>query len=117
MLKKQNFNETFTHVKGHQEKDKKYNELPLPVQPNISVDALAVEFHSEYIKSTMWVICLPINATQLNIDNMTVSRKYSNSARLRNKIIITESYATMEELVKWSKSTNQLGSILNCTKT
>eukprot|EP00957_Ditylum_brightwellii_P112863 8605145-Ditylum_brightwellii.AAC.1 len=47
MLKKQTFNETFTHVKGHQDKDKKYNELSLPTRLNIDVDALAVEFCCE----------------------------------------------------------------------
>eukprot|EP00957_Ditylum_brightwellii_P095931 7309177-Ditylum_brightwellii.AAC.1 len=75
-LKKQTFNDTFAHVKGNQDKDKKYNELLLPARLNIDVDALAVEFCCEYTKSTTRVIHLPINAAQLNIDNMTISRKY-----------------------------------------
>eukprot|EP00957_Ditylum_brightwellii_P081829 6225342-Ditylum_brightwellii.AAC.1 len=106
MLKKHTFNETFTYMKGHQDKDTKYNELLLPAQLNIDANALAVEFCCKYTESTTQVICLLINAAQLNIDNMAISRKYFPTVqdRATRQSLLND----MQKQKNWTSSQSQL---------
>eukprot|EP00957_Ditylum_brightwellii_P017513 1319757-Ditylum_brightwellii.AAC.1 len=43
----------FKHIKGHQDKDKKYEDLPLIAQLNVNIDILAVGSVGLCNKSTL----------------------------------------------------------------
>eukprot|EP00957_Ditylum_brightwellii_P011703 884183-Ditylum_brightwellii.AAC.1 len=57
-----NFLPIIQHIKGHQDKHKKYNDLSLPAKLNVDVDLLAVEYQTLNKKTTRKVIQLPVNA-------------------------------------------------------
>eukprot|EP00957_Ditylum_brightwellii_P036951 2796951-Ditylum_brightwellii.AAC.1 len=44
VLQRSDISGEFEHVKGHQDKDRKYKDLPLPAQMNVNVDILVVAF-------------------------------------------------------------------------
>ena len=66
----------FEHIKGHQDKKKRYEDLDLQVKMNVDVDILAVAFHSQNRRSTMHIIQLPVNLVQLYTRKMTVNSHY-----------------------------------------
>ncbi len=73
----------FSWVKGHQDKDKPYEELPFNAQLNCDADALANAFiqqnpDMDYSKAHM----LPTSGIQLHLPLGTVSNKYSRELRL-----------------------------------
>eukprot|EP00957_Ditylum_brightwellii_P206191 15347242-Ditylum_brightwellii.AAC.1 len=66
----------FEHVKGHQDKEKKYEDLPLPAQMNVVVDILVVAYLSQNMKSTIHTIHLPINPVQLHTSKTMINSHY-----------------------------------------
>eukprot|EP00957_Ditylum_brightwellii_P084101 6393749-Ditylum_brightwellii.AAC.1 len=52
IINEPNLHAELKHVKGCQDKNKLYEELSLPAQLNIDVDAQAMELQSSYRKST-----------------------------------------------------------------
>eukprot|EP00957_Ditylum_brightwellii_P069741 5296209-Ditylum_brightwellii.AAC.1 len=76
LLNESKFNDEFEHVKGHQDKDKPYKELPLQAQLNVDMDILAVVFCSQSEKCTKQMIHLPINPVQLHVGDTTINGQY-----------------------------------------
>lgn len=76
-------NPTTHHVKGHQDDDKSYDELPLPAQLNIDADALAEKYQSQYhTHDCSWVPMLRGTKAQLNFDSKgTVTNKYNHEVQ------------------------------------
>eukprot|EP00957_Ditylum_brightwellii_P178598 13604432-Ditylum_brightwellii.AAC.1 len=67
---------TFEHIKGHQDKKKKNEELSLPSKLNVDADLLAVEFWASNANSTRKALRLPVNAIQLHTNGVTVNSNY-----------------------------------------
>eukprot|EP00957_Ditylum_brightwellii_P183818 14001664-Ditylum_brightwellii.AAC.1 len=76
VLNKINPKDAFECVKGHQDTDKWYKELPLQAQLNIDVGILGVMFWSQNDNCTKQTIHLPINPVQLHVNNSTINRQY-----------------------------------------
>eukprot|EP00957_Ditylum_brightwellii_P050235 3809638-Ditylum_brightwellii.AAC.1 len=53
---------TFKHIKGNQDKHRKYEDLSLPTKLNVDADLLAVEYQSSNTKTTRTAIRPPVNA-------------------------------------------------------
>eukprot|EP00957_Ditylum_brightwellii_P035024 2655560-Ditylum_brightwellii.AAC.1 len=62
---------TFKHTKGHQDKNRKYEDLSLTAKLNVDADPLAIEYWAPNTKTTRKAIRLPINAVQLYINGVT----------------------------------------------
>ena len=67
---------TFKLIKGHQDKNRKYEDLPLPAKLNVDTDLLAVEYRVSNTKTTRKAIRLPVNAVQIHINGVTVDSNY-----------------------------------------
>eukprot|EP00957_Ditylum_brightwellii_P052771 4000617-Ditylum_brightwellii.AAC.1 len=76
ILEIMNIKTEFKHVKGHQDDVKCYKELDLPVQLNIDVDFLVVNYQTTKGMQCTKVPRLPINKTQLHIVDITITSKY-----------------------------------------
>eukprot|EP00957_Ditylum_brightwellii_P091541 6970326-Ditylum_brightwellii.AAC.1 len=57
-----NFITKIQYIQGHQDKQKKYNDLSLPAKLNVDANLLAVEYQALNKKTTRKVIRLPDNA-------------------------------------------------------
>jgi hypothetical protein len=71
-----NIKATFYWVKGHQDKNKTYEELPLEAQLNIDADELAGEFQDEYGKFRPLVHLLPSCPAMLAIRGISITSNY-----------------------------------------
>jgi hypothetical protein len=68
------------HVKGHQDKDTEYCDLPLQAQLNIDADKLAGDFHSTYSATPAIAIRLGSNPVQLTINSATITSRVKQVA-------------------------------------
>jgi hypothetical protein len=71
-----NIKATFYWVKGHQDNNKTYAELPLEAQLNIDADELAGEFQDEYGKFRPIVHLLPSCPAMLAIRGISITSNY-----------------------------------------
>jgi hypothetical protein len=71
-----NIKATFYWVKGHQDKNKTYEELPLEAQLNINADELAGEYQDEYGKFRPLVHLLPSCPAMLAIRGISITGNY-----------------------------------------
>lgn len=74
---------TYSHIKGHQDKNKEYHELELPAQLNIDADEIAGQFlinhpGRDYSTATL----LPTTGAQLHLPEGTVNSKLKRELRL-----------------------------------
>eukprot|EP00957_Ditylum_brightwellii_P105666 8057890-Ditylum_brightwellii.AAC.1 len=72
---------TFEHTKGHQDKKKNYDDLPLPAKMNVDADMLAAEFQAQNVVSTTTAIRFPVNVVQLHIKEVAVNSKYFSTLK------------------------------------
>ena len=73
---------TTTHVKSHQDKKTRYEDLPLPAQLNVDADALAEEYEVDHPNTNCSsVLLLPTSGVQLHLSGETVT--YNIKARLK----------------------------------
>ena len=68
-----NFQPTFTHVKGHQDRDKAYDELSLVAQLNVDADEAADIFQNQHGAERPFVPCFSHNRAQLHLPTGTVT--------------------------------------------
>ena len=61
VIHEHNFKDYFEHVKCHQDKDTKYEDLQLLAELNVDVNTLAVAFCTHNMKCTKQTIHLPSN--------------------------------------------------------
>jgi hypothetical protein len=66
---------TISHVKGHQDNNKLYEDLPLPAQLNSDANVLATHELQNYPTTCIHVPLLPPVSVQLTIGGTTVTRK------------------------------------------
>ena len=71
-----NIKATFYWVKGHQDNNKNYDELPLEAQLNIDADELAGKFQDEYGKFRPLVHVLPSCPAMLAIRGISITSNY-----------------------------------------
>jgi hypothetical protein len=71
-----NIKATFYWVKGHQDNNKTYEELPLEAQLNIDADELAGEFQEEYGKFRPLVHVLPSCPAMLAMRGISITSNY-----------------------------------------
>eukprot|EP00957_Ditylum_brightwellii_P162948 12407999-Ditylum_brightwellii.AAC.1 len=71
----------FEHIKGHQDKKKKYEDLPLLAKLNVDANLRAVKFQASNANFIRKVIRLPVNAVQLHINGVTVNSNYSSKLK------------------------------------
>jgi hypothetical protein len=71
-----NIKATFYWVKGHQDNNQAYEELPLEAQLNIDADELAGEFQEEYGKFRPLVHVLPSCPAMLAIRGISITSNY-----------------------------------------
>jgi len=110
-LKNIKANPTTHHVKGHQDDDKTYDELPLPAQLNIDADALAEKYQSQYhTHDRSWVPRLNGTKAQLNFElHGTVTNKYKREVHdaatapaLQQRIMKENGWSQQQhDLVDW----------------
>ena len=100
-----------SHVKGHQDDDKTYDELPLPAQLNIDADALAEKYQRQYhTHDRSWVPRLNGTKAQLNFElHGTVTNKYKREVHdaatapaLQQRIMKENGWSQQQhDLVDW----------------
>eukprot|EP00957_Ditylum_brightwellii_P139577 10637688-Ditylum_brightwellii.AAC.2 len=64
------------YVKGHQDDKVAYNDLGLSAKLNVDADHLAGQFCQQLNMSTKKILQLPINNTQLNTSNGSITGNY-----------------------------------------
>ena len=97
---------TITHIKGHQDKHKSYQDLSLPAQLNVDADHLANEFISEHQDFAYgWVPILPPTQVQLNFSQGTVTYKLKRTTRLAR--IAPPLEKKLKKKYAWSDATFQ----------
>jgi hypothetical protein len=62
---------TISHVKGHQDNNKPYEDLPLPAQLNCDTDVLATHELQNYSTTCIHVPLLPPASVQVTIEGGT----------------------------------------------
>ena len=74
---------TFTHVKGHQDKKKRYSNLSLPAQLNVDADRLANRYLQDHPdKNYSRVTMMPVTRVQLHLPDGTITRKVKTVLRV-----------------------------------
>jgi hypothetical protein len=73
-----NFRPTFQHIKGHQDRDTPYNNLPLLAQLNMDADTAAGNFQSQHGCHRPHVPLLPHAGAQLQVDDATITYKHKS---------------------------------------
>ena len=76
VIHEHNFKDYFEHVKCHQDKDTKYEDLQLLAELNVDVNILAVAFCTHNMKCTKQTIHLPINPVQLHTDETIINNHH-----------------------------------------
>jgi hypothetical protein len=94
---------TISHVKGHQDDELEYADLPLPAQLNVDADVLATHELSEYPTSCEHVPLLPSAQVQLSIAGRTITRKLAPSIRRQYGLRLLKSY--MPGRFHWNNAT------------
>ena len=77
-----NFRPTFQHIKGHQDCDTPYDDLPLLAQLNVDANTAAGNFQSQHGCHRPHVPLLPHAGAQLQIDDATIT--YNHKSFIRN---------------------------------
>lgn len=72
---------TIEHVKGHQDRKIKYDDLSLLAQLNVDADKAAGEFQDQHGKYRPHVIRFPHNHVQLQLTGATITSQYKSSIR------------------------------------
>ena len=75
------FRPTFQHVKGHQDRDTKYEYLPLLAQLNVDADHAAGAFQDQHGCHRPHVLLFPHTGAQLQIDDATITYNYKSYIR------------------------------------
>jgi hypothetical protein len=73
-----NFCPTFQHIKGHQDCDTPYKNLPLLAQLNVDADTAAGDFQSQHGCHRPHVPLLPHAGARLQIDDATITYKHKS---------------------------------------
>ena len=95
---------TFTHVKGHQDRKKPYNELSLSAQLNVDADHIANAYIEENPdKDYSHVPMLPHSGAQLNLLNGTATSRLKQRLRLARTTSLLQTH--LQKKFGWSEAT------------
>jgi hypothetical protein len=97
--------QTFRWVKGHQDKDTSYDQLPLEAQLNVDADKLAGSYQCRKGATRTVVPKFPHNQAQLSLSGNTITAGYKG--RLWYAMAAPALLATMQECYKWDEATIQ----------
>jgi hypothetical protein len=75
------FRPTIQHIKGHQDRNTRYEYLPLPAQLNVDADAAAASFQLQHGCARPHVPLFPHAGAQLQINEGTITYNYKSSIR------------------------------------
>jgi hypothetical protein len=89
-----------SHVKGHQDDHKPYEDLSLPAQLNGDADVLATNELQNYPTTCIHVPPLPPAIVQLTIGGTTVTRKLGPTIRRQHGLGLLKAY--MHERFQWT---------------
>ena len=97
---------TLTHVKGHQDKNKSYDELPLKAQLNIDADELCGHWLTANPDWNHSIVpLLPTSGSQLNTLNGTITRSLRHELQLARTLPPLKAH--MIKKYYWSESSFQ----------
>ena len=72
---------TYTHVKGHQDKDKSYDKLPFLAQLNVDADKHAGDYRIAHGQYRPVIPLSPTRPISLDLDGKTIHRNYKSAIR------------------------------------
>jgi hypothetical protein len=94
---------TISHVKGHQDNNKPYEDLPLPAQLNCDADVLTTHELQNYPTTCIHVPLLPPASVQLTIGGTTITRKLGPTIQCQHGLGLLKAY-----MQKRSQRTNDM---------
>jgi hypothetical protein len=94
---------SISHVKGHQEYHKPYEDLSLPGQLNCDAVVLATNELQNYPTTCIRVPLLPPAIVQITIGRTTVTRKLGPTIRCQHGLGLLKTY--MHERFRWTNDT------------
>jgi hypothetical protein len=95
---------TISHIKGHQDNPKPYEDLSLPAQLNCDADVLATNELQNYPITCIHVPLLPPATVQITIGGTAVTRKLGPTIRRQHgRLGLLKAY--MHERFRWTNDT------------